>query len=907
MTLTLLDFIREGKELGLSGPELKKWAETELDKAEAKKAEERKIEEAKEAREEKRRAEERKIEEAKEAREEKRRAEERRIEIERRADDERREREKFERELRLLERRNTLAQNETNPDSPASKPFKQYKFSPFKHETEDINAFFLSFERQCALYELNKEKWPVHLLPLLSGSCREIFFNLPENSTYDTIKQALLVKFKQTKETFRKAFLSASPQKDEILSNYASRLKQLFMKWFAASKAPETFQDLLNLFLINRIYESCNKRFVTFAQEHDPSNLNELLDLSDKFFSAHPDCQLQSKIPELPFVGNTAMTNDRGRSRFRGNDARQRQPFRSASAGDNRHRANNFANDPRTRTHNNNFTQNVNAAETNSQGYPSNQRYNQSNMESQGRSQNNYQSNQGKYGQPFYGRSPGYFDNNQTNQVNSNNYDQSYRYGNFNNKRCYKCGDPGHLQANCPKFQSACHVLVSKQWPRNHTPGDIATLPGEAIQVSCNAMGNDLSDHIFQGFVGEKKVEVLRDSGANVHGVLKDIVPPNCYTGRKITCVLFGGRVELFNEVSIVVDTPFITGEIKACALDDSVTELIIGNGAGINDPSENEIQEWLDKRKPPSEETLINVKEDSLTKEMSEHTQECNVVTRAQTEKLKNSKTLPLNDKTLNFNIPPAEFAKLQKNDVSLHKYFDLVSKESHKSVQFILKDGLLVRVFKDKYRCLEQLMLPFQLRNQVLSLAHDMPFSAHLGTRRTYDRLTADFYWPGIRSDVSQYCKSCDVCQKTKPKGRTPKAPLQKHLPVISTPFQKCAIDIIGPISPPTEAKNRYILTLVDYASRWIEAIPLRDITTPMVSEALLSIFARIGFPAQIVSDGGPQLVSKLMEEVLGTLGIAHKISTPYHPEANGLCERANGTIKSMIKKLAHDHPKS
>ena len=132
-----------------------------------------------------------------------------------------------------------------------------------------------------------------------------------------------------------------------------------------------------------------------------------------------------------------------------------------------------------------------------------------------------------------------------------------------------------------------------------------------------------------------------------------------------------------------------------------------------------------------------------------------------------------------------------MQKNDNTLQKYYELVSHDipldKTKSVTFMLKNGLLVRIYKDEYRVLEQLLVPSQLRNKLLSLSHDMPFGAHMGTRRTFDRVTAEFYWPGIWSDVRNFCKSCDVCQKTKPKGRTPRAPLQKHLPIIAAPFQK------------------------------------------------------------------------------------------------------------------------
>jgi len=55
----------------------------------------------------------------------------------------------------------------------------------------------------------------------------------------------------------------------------------------------------------------------------------------------------------------------------------------------------------------------------------------------------------------------------------------------------------------------------------------------------------------------------------------------------------------------------------------------------------------------------------------------------------------------------------------------------------------------------------------------------------------------------------------------------PLQK-MPLIDMPFKRVAIDLIGPISPPSEAGHRYILTLVDYATGYPEAVPLKNIDT-------------------------------------------------------------------------------
>ena len=127
----------------------------------------------------------------------------------------------------------------------------------------------------------------------------------------------------------------------------------------------------------------------------------------------------------------------------------------------------------------------------------------------------------------------------------------------------------------------------------------------------------------------------------------------------------------------------------------------------------------------------------------------------------------------------------------------------------------------------------------------------------------------------------------------------------PLVSVPFTKCATDLIGPL-PMTERKNVYILTLIDFSTRWVEATALKSTVSSVVAEELLNMFARFGIPKILLSDGGPQFTSKTMEEVLALLGICHQVTSPYHPEANGLCERVNGTIVSMLKKLAHSNQK-
>ena len=94
-------------------------------------------------------------------------------------------------------------------------------------------------------------------------------------------------------------------------------------------------------------------------------------------------------------------------------------------------------------------------------------------------------------------------------------------------------------------------------------------------------------------------------------------------------------------------------------------------------------------------------------------------------------------------------------------------------------------------------------------------------------------------------------------------PKVPLE-NMSLIDKPFKRVAIDVVKPISPPSEDGQRYILTLVDFSTSYPEAVPLKKIDTETVAEALVDIFSRLGVPEKILSDLGTQFVSDCMREV-------------------------------------------
>ena len=209
------------------------------------------------------------------------------------------------------------------------------------------------------------------------------------------------------------------------------------------------------------------------------------------------------------------------------------------------------------------------------------------------------------------------------------------------------------------------------------------------------------------------------------------------------------------------------------------------------------------------------------------------------------------------------------------------------------------------DKGQTFQQVVVPQGLRRSVMNTAHDSIMGGHMGIQKTLKKVLSNFYWPGVNGDVTRFCRSCDICQKTVDKGRTTRAPLQK-MPLIDQPFKRVAVDLVGPIHPPSEAGHRYILTLVDYATRYPEAVPLKQISTEAVAEALVDMFSRLGVPQEVLSDNGAQFVSECMAEVARLLSVEQLRTTPYHPMCNGLVEKFNGTLKKMLRRLCNEQPK-
>ena len=99
---------------------------------------------------------------------------------------------------------------------------------------------------------------------------------------------------------------------------------------------------------------------------------------------------------------------------------------------------------------------------------------------------------------------------------------------------------------------------------------------------------------------------------------------------------------------------------------------------------------------------------------------------------------------------------------------------------------------------------------------------------------------------------------------------------------------------------------MTLVDFASRYPEAVALKGIEAERVAEALVDMFCRLGVPSEMLTDMGTQFTSELMAETSRLLSFRQLTTTPYHPMCNGLVDRFNGSLKQMLRMLCTERPK-
>ena len=196
------------------------------------------------------------------------------------------------------------------------------------------------------------------------------------------------------------------------------------------------------------------------------------------------------------------------------------------------------------------------------------------------------------------------------------------------------------------------------------------------------------------------------------------------------------------------------------------------------------------------------------------------------------------------------------------------------------------------------KRVAVPAHLREQLLTDSHRGIFSGHFSGNRVYNSLMRHWWWPGMYVDSVAWCKRCPECAITTGAGQQHKPPL-KPIPV-QRPFQIIGLDIMD--LPRTEQGNKHVIVFQDMFTKWPLVFPAPDQKTERIVRLLCEeVVPLFGVPEALLTDRGTNLLSHLMLDVCAKLGIKKLNTTAYHPECDGMIERFNRTLKSMLRKRA------
>jgi transposase InsO family protein len=191
--------------------------------------------------------------------------------------------------------------------------------------------------------------------------------------------------------------------------------------------------------------------------------------------------------------------------------------------------------------------------------------------------------------------------------------------------------------------------------------------------------------------------------------------------------------------------------------------------------------------------------------------------------------------------------------------------------------------------------IVLPESMRRGAIERAHRAV--AHKAVEATVDELHKTVYFAGMYRWVNKTLRRCETCQVKKGSVPNQRGLLVSH--VTGYPFQKISIDFVGSL-PRSKKGNKYMLTVSDCFTRWLEAFPCRRANAQVVVDKLVTeIFPRFGVCDQIHSDRGTQFLSDLVSEVVGTLGIRQSSTPSYNPKSNPV-ERKHRSLGDAIKAL-------
>ncbi|XP_068240411.1 uncharacterized protein [Palaemon carinicauda] len=354
---------------------------------------------------------------------------------------------------------------------------------------------------------------------------------------------------------------------------------------------------------------------------------------------------------------------------------------------------------------------------------------------------------------------------------------------------CWHCGQPGHIKEKC-------RLWLDKAKPVGLLGRD-STATDECFKK-----------YVSEGVVSikgqnrsERRVKLLRDTGAAQSIILRSVLPEGLSQGQE-KFVLLGGfprTVTACPLVELVLNSKWVKGPMSLAIVDElpiKGVDVIVANDCEMRTPGNCPLVQGksVKTEKPVFVVTRSGAQGKSremdcmgLDKLFEKNGSEVSVTGNPMLSSVKDE----------NGKWAIDTFAATQKAEFEKERSKQVSQDNSRPHLEW--KDGVLKRISRakrapaDAWEVREQIVVPVNYRSKLLELAHDNLLSGHLGINKTFKKLSDLFFWPSLRRDVKKFVKTCKVCQTTgKPNQKIPKAPLQP-IPAIGEPFEEVGEEVL------------------------------------------------------------------------------------------------------------------
>eukprot|EP00063_Salmo_salar_P026974 XP_014001809.1 PREDICTED: uncharacterized protein LOC106572279 [Salmo salar] len=143
---------------------------------------------------------------------------------------------------------------------------------PSYQQGEDIENYLLRFERMAKTWQWPELEWACRLVPLLTGKALEAYTAMDEglSNVYKGLKEALLMKFDISSETYRQRFRAASTPSGESPTETYHRLKGLYRRWVQPEE--KTQDEIGEVIILEQLLQVLPHDIRTWVREHEPKD-----------------------------------------------------------------------------------------------------------------------------------------------------------------------------------------------------------------------------------------------------------------------------------------------------------------------------------------------------------------------------------------------------------------------------------------------------------------------------------------------------------------------------------------------------------------------------------------------------------------------------------------------------------